>query len=162
MTPAVIVLGLLAAGLTGCASRRRRGLALEGWLAGLGSLRRQLPLLLLAFAMAGYVEVLVPRGFIDTWLGAGAGLKGILLASLAGGLLPFGPYVVFPMAAALGEAGASVATLVAFVTGWIMWSTGKLAFEIGTLGPGFTARRMALYLIFPPLAGVLTLLLSGR
>ncbi|MDQ7795098.1 MAG: permease [bacterium] len=161
MTAGIWVIGAAAVALTLTAWRRHRGLAGEGWLAGLASLRQQLPLLLLAFAMAGYVEVLVPRAFIERWLGAGAGLRGVLLGSVAGGTLPFGPYVILPMAAALREAGASSATLVAFTSGWMMWTTGKLAFEFATLGPGFSARRLALYAVFPPLAGLLTLLLFG-
>ncbi|MEW6522284.1 MAG: hypothetical protein AB1445_01725 [Bacillota bacterium] len=162
MTQTITVLAVVAAMLTVAARLRGPGLATRGWVTAFHSLRRQLPLLIIAFTLAGYLEAVIPQSFIRSWMGAGAGIRGILLGSVAGGLLPFGPYIVFPMGATLQASGAGTATMVAFVTGWMMWSTGKLAFEFATLGPGFTARRMAVYLVFPPLAGLLALLFFGN
>jgi uncharacterized membrane protein YraQ (UPF0718 family) len=161
MTQATLVLAAFALALLLLAWRRDRALAARGLLIGLRSLRGQLTLLLLAFLLAGFVEVLVPPEAVRRWLGAEAGVKGIMIGCLAGGMLPFGPYVVFPMAAAIRAAGAGNATIVAFVTGWMMWSTSKYAYEVATFGPGFAWRRTILFLAFPPLAGVLALLIVG-
>jgi len=161
MTQANVLLAVVVAVLLALAWRREKGLAHRGLRIALESLRVQLPLLLVAFLMAGFVEALVPATAIQRWLGAGAGLKGIVIGSIAGGILPFGPYVVFPMAAAILRAGAGDATIIAFTTGWMMWNSSKFAYEAATLGPAFTWRRMGLFLVFPPLAGVLTLLLFG-
>jgi uncharacterized membrane protein YraQ (UPF0718 family) len=155
MTQATIVLAAVALTLTAVAWRKGNGLAARGLLTGAKSLRGQLPMLLIAFLLAGFVEALVPAELVRRWLSAEAGLKGILIGCVAGGMLPFGPYVVFPMAAAIRAAGAGDATIVAFVIGWMMWSTSKIAYEMATLGPGFTWRRMGLFLLFPPAAGVL-------
>lgn len=163
MTQAIAVLAFVTLLLAALAWRKGKGPGLPGLglQAGLKSLTRQLPLLLVAFVLAGFVEALVPAELVRRWLGAEAGLKGIAIGCVAGGMLPFGPYVVFPMAAAIRSAGAGDATIVAFVVGWMMWSTSKIAYEMATLGPGFTGRRMSLFLLFPPLAGVLALILLG-
>ncbi len=161
MTQATVMLAVVTAALVGLAWRKERGLAARGLQMGLKSLQGQLALLLIAFVLAGFVEALVPAELVRRWLSAEAGLKGILIGCIAGGMLPFGPYVVFPMAAAIRAAGAGDATIVAFVVGWMMWSTSKIAYEMATLGPGFTWHRTGLFLLFPPLAGVLALVLLG-
>lgn len=161
MTQATIILAMVALALTALAWRKEKGLPTRGLQSGLKSLLAQLPLLLIAFLLAGFVEALVPAELVRRWLSAEAGLKGIIIGCIAGGMLPFGPYVVFPMAAAIRAAGAGDATIVAFVVGWMMWSTSKIAYEMATLGPGFTWRRMGLFLLFPPVAGVLALLFLG-
>lgn len=158
MTEATLILAAVAAVMLVVARHKEPGLASKGLMLGLKSLSAQLPLLLTAFLLAGFVEALVPAEVVQRWLGVGAGFKGILIGSMAGAMLPFGPYVVFPMAAAIRAAGAGEATIIAFSTGWMMWSSNKLAYEMATLGPGFSWRRLALLGLFPPLAGVLALL----
>jgi uncharacterized membrane protein YraQ (UPF0718 family) len=161
MRQTIFMLAAIALALSLVARWRGPGLVSRGWKTGLHSLRRQLPLLAIAFTLAGYLEAVLPRELIRSWMGAEVGFRGILLGSVAGGLLPLGPYIVFPMGASLRAAGAGTPTLVAFVTGWMLWGTGKLAFEFATLGPSFTLRRMAVYLAFPPLAGMLAWLILG-
>lgn len=161
MMVATLILAVVAASLTAHTLWRNRGLALRGWALAVRSVREQLVLLLLAFVVAGYVEVLIPQHIVRQWLGTGAGLKGIIIASVAGGVLPMGPYVVLPILAALRAAGAGLATTVAFAVGWMMWSVGKLPFELALLGPRFAIRRTLLYLAFPPLAGLLAAWLFG-
>jgi uncharacterized protein len=161
MTQATVILALVALALAALAWRKGPGVAASGLLAGTRSLQAQLPLLLIAFTLAGLVEALVPTDLVRSWLGAEAGIKGVIIGCVAGGALPFGPYVVLPMAAAILAAGAGEATILAFVIGWMMWSTGRLAYEMATFGPGFTLRRMALFLPFPLAAGVVALLLLG-
>lgn len=160
MSQAVSVLVAVAAALTALALRHGRQKAVQGYLGGARALRAQLPLLLAAFALAGYVEVLLPADLVQAWLGAGAGLRGIVIGGLAGAILPFGPYIVFPMAAAVRATGAGDATLVAFTAGWMLLSTGRIAYEMATFGPGFTWRRLALFAPAALAAGGLALLLT--
>lgn len=118
-----------------------------------------LPLLIFAFIVAGMVQVLIPRELLSRWVGEGSGFRGILIGSLAGGLAPGGPIVSFSVAAALLRAGASIGTMVAFLTGWSLWAVTRLPLEIGIMGWRFTLVRLASTVIFPPLAGLIAQML---
>lgn len=114
-----------------------------------------LPLLIFSLTVAGMVQVLIPQDLLSTWLGEEAGIRGILIGSVAGGLAPGGPFVSLPIAAGLLRSGASVGTMVAFITGWSLWAVTRLPMEVGILGWKFTLVRIASTLIFPPIAGLI-------
>ncbi len=121
-----------------------------------------LPLLICAFIVAGMIQVLIPREILAKWVGAESGFKGIMIGSLAGGLAPGGPYVSLPIVAGMLKSGASVGTMVAFLTGWSLWAFNRLPMEIGILGWQFTLIRFAAILVFPPIAGLIAQLLFGN
>jgi uncharacterized membrane protein YraQ (UPF0718 family) len=114
-----------------------------------------LPLLIFAFIVAGMVQVLVPREILSEWVGAESGMRGILIGTVAGALAPGGPYVSLPVAAGLLQAGASVGTMVAFLTGWSLWAFSRLPMEVGIMGWKFTLIRIASTFFFPPIAGLI-------
>ena len=51
--------------------------------------------------------------------------------------------------------GASVGTMVAYLTGWSLWAVSRLPMEIGILGWRFVVARLAATFIFPPIAGLI-------
>ena len=114
-----------------------------------------LPLLFFAFIIAGMVQVLLPKDLISKWVGVESGLRGIIIGTVAGGLTPGGPYVILPVFAGFLRAGASVGTMVAFLTGWSLLAVGRLPMEFGILGWKFTLIRFACTFFFPPIAGLL-------
>ena len=114
-----------------------------------------LPLLIFAFIMAGMIQVLLPRELLSKWIGEGAGMRGIFIGTIAGGITPGGPYVSLPLAAGFLRAGAGVGTMVAFITAWSLWAVSRLPMEIGILGWKFTVIRLACTFFFPPIAGFL-------
>ncbi len=114
-----------------------------------------LPLLFFSLLAAGLVQVLLPTEVLSRWVGAESGLRGIFIGAVAGSLVTGGPYVCLPLAAALFRAGASVATVVAFLAGWSVWGLSRLPLEVGVIGWKFTLMRLASTLILPPLAGIL-------
>lgn len=114
-----------------------------------------LPLLLFAFIVAGMVQVLLPKEMLSKWIGAESGIRGILIGSIAGGLSPGGPFVSLPIVAGLLKSGASIGTMVAFLTGWSIWALSRLPLEIGILGWKFTFIRLISTVIFPPIAGLI-------
>ena len=118
-----------------------------------------LPLLIFALIIAGLVQTLIPRDLISTWVGDESGFRGILIGSVAGALTPGGPYVSLPIAAGLLKTGASIPTMVAFVTGWALMSVARLPLEVGIMGWRFTLIHMLSVIIFAPLAGVIASLL---
>ena len=114
-----------------------------------------LPLLIFAFIVAGMVQVLIPKDILPRWVGLESGFRGVLIGTVAGGLAPGGPFVSLPIAAGLLRAGASVGTMVAFLTGWSLWAVSRLPMEVGILGWKFTLIRLACTFFFPPIAGIL-------
>lgn len=140
----------------------RGGVHLAGLELAAKTIWDNLLLLLASFAVAGLIQVLIPRELVSRWLGEEAGFKGILLGCLAGGLVPGAPYSVFPIIASVYKAGASVGTVVAFVTAWSLWSLGRLPTEVALIGPRVTVVRMISTLLFPPIAGLIAQAVSGR
>ncbi len=114
-----------------------------------------LPLLIFAFVVAGMVQVLLPRELLSRWIGRESGMRGIFIGTVAGGLTPGGPYISLPLVAGLLRSGASVGTMVAFLTAWSLWAVSRLPMEIGILGWKFTLIRIASTFFFPPIAGLL-------
>jgi len=121
-----------------------------------GSLLLQItPLLIFAFIIAGMIQVLVPHEMISKWVGTESGFRGVLIGTLVGGFTPGGPYVSLPIAAGLLRAGASIGTMVAFVTAWSLLAVSRLPIEIGLMGWKFSLIRLACVFFFPPIAGMI-------
>jgi len=162
MVWATVVMAALAVGLTVFAAARGGGAAAQGWVVGGRILLQILPLLLIAFAIAGLVQVLVPKEQIALWLGEKSGWRGIVFGCLAGAVTPGGPYVAFPIVTGLQKAGADVGTLVAFITGWSLWAIQRLPMEVAFIGPRMALARFAATFLLAPLAGLIArLLFSG-
>jgi uncharacterized membrane protein YraQ (UPF0718 family) len=136
-------------------------IVLDGVFSGLGILIRESMLLIAAFLTAGLLQSLVKKDFITHWLGREAGIKGILLACLGGGLIPGGPYAYYPIAGALLSSGAGLGVLVAFVSAKNLWSVSRLPYEFAILGGTITLRRYLITFLIPPLLGILVEWLFG-
>jgi len=127
----------------------------EGLKIGASMLVQILPLLLFAFIIGGMVQILIPRELLASWVGEESGIRGILIGTVAGGLTPGGPFVSLPIIAGLLQAGASIGTMVAYLTGWSLWAVARLPMEVGIVGWKFTAIRFISTFFFPPLAGLI-------
>ncbi len=134
---------------------QKGGMHITGLKSALDMIIQIFPLLILSFVTAGMVQVLLPSELLSQWIGTESGLKGILIGTVAGGLSPGGPYVSLPIASGLLSAGASIGTMVAFLTSWSLWAVSRLPMEIGILGWKFTLIRLASTFLFPPIAGLI-------
>ena len=161
MMVATLTLVVLALAMAAYAWRRNDGSLQRGVDAGWLTLKRNLPLLLLAFAIVGYVDVLSPTQLIETWIGPHSGWPGLVIADAVGILLPGGPYVVFPLIAVLYKAGAGIGPTITLVTSWAMLALISVAFELPFMGWRFTAVRWGLGLGFPILVGAVVRILFG-
>lgn len=159
MTTATLLLILIALILLVYAWRQGDGSHRRGLVQGWQTLKRTWLLLLVAFVIVGYVNVLSPQDLIQQWLGPESGWGGLLLAELIGVLLPGGPYVVFPLIGVLYIAGAGLGPAVTLITSWAMLALISVTFELPFMGWRFTAVRWGLGLPFPILAGALAQLL---
>jgi uncharacterized membrane protein YraQ (UPF0718 family) len=121
---------------------------------------RVLPLLVVAMPMAAFLSELIPPDVASGWLGPESGLSGIAIAGLAGGLIPGGPFVSFPLVLSFMKAGAGAPQMVALITGWAILGFHRvIAWEWPVLGGRFVAIRMISSILLPVLAGVLAGLL---
>jgi uncharacterized membrane protein YraQ (UPF0718 family) len=112
--------------------------------------------------LSAVIEVLMPAGLVERWIGAQSGLRGIVLATLAGMFTPGGPFVAFPLVLALLRAGADYGALVAYVTAWSLLSVFRvLVFEMPFTGIELPAVRFLTCFFLPVLVGVIARWLSG-
>ncbi len=119
-----------------------------------------LPLLVVAFAMAGLIQVVVPSELVAKWIGTESGTRGLLLASTLGAITPGGPMTSFPIVAALYKAGADIAPISAFVFSWSIIGVHRvIIWEMPLMGPKFALSRMAAGILFPPILGLITKLI---
>ncbi len=135
-------------------TRRGMELALE-------TTKQNALLILLAFIIVGFVNILSPEELVTAWIGPGSGWTGILLAEFLGLMLPGGPYVVFPLIAILNQAGAGLAPVITLITSWSTQSLLTISFELPFMGWRFTAIRWSLGLFIPLLTGLIVMFIWG-
>ncbi len=118
-------------------------------------------LIILAFIIAGFVNILSPEELVTAWIGPDTGWQGIISAEFLGTLLPGGPYVVFPIIAILVQAGAGLGPVISLITSYSTQSLLAISFELPFMGWRFTAIRWGIGLGIPLLAGFTAILLWG-
>ena len=157
-----IVMGIFALALLGFGYYRGEGEHIHGLKYAFTTLIEILPMLLLAFIIAGMVQSLLPQHLLNRWIGAESGFRGIMVGTIAGGLSPGGPFVSLPIAVGLIKSGASVGTMVAYLTGWSLWAVTRLPLEVGILGWRLTFIRICCTFFFPPIAGWIAQIFFSR
>ena len=157
-----IIMGVIAVVLLFIGYQKGGGEHILGLKSAGNLLLQIIPLLIFAFIVAGMVQHLVPTEMMSKWVGTESGFRGILIGTAIGGFMPGGPYVSYPIAAGLLGAGASVGTMVAFITSWSLWAVSRMPLEIGIMGWKFTLIRLACTFFFPPIAGLIANLFFSR
>ena len=156
-----IIMGTLAVLLFSIGYYKGEGQHIIGMKSAFVMIYEIIPLLFFAFIIAGMTQALLSQEMVSKWVGAESGMRGIFIGSVAGGLCPGGPFVSLPVAAGLFRSGASMGTMVAFLTGWSIWAVSRLPMEVGILGWKLTLIRIASTLFFPPFAGLIAQLIFG-
>jgi len=158
MDISLLVMWLMVAGLVVVAY------LVEGWPMVLSGIRLSGYMLetiwlrvILGLIMAGMIQVVIPADAIGHLMGESAGLRGILVGTLAGTLTPGGPYVNFPIIVALQHSGAGSGPLAAYLTAWgVIPIHRTLVWELPFLGPKFVFSRLLVGLAAPVLIGIAT------
>ena len=120
----------------------------------LGFLALLSPKILFGFFIAASVPILIPRAVLTRWVGQDSGPRGLWVASIAGALVPGGPMMIFPLAVGFRTAGATVPTLVTFVTAWSLLGINRtVIWEMSFLHIDFVLLRLAICLPLPFAAG---------
>jgi uncharacterized membrane protein YraQ (UPF0718 family) len=113
-----------------------------------------LPNLLLGFALAGFLHVLLPSEWIVKWMGHESGIRGLFAGTLAGTLTPGGPFTHFPILASFLTKGAGVGPVCAYIAAWALLGVNRfLVWELPILGSQIALARLFSSLWFPPLIG---------
>lgn len=115
-----------------------------------------------ALIAANFLTPLLPGDLVGRWLGDSAGLIGILIGTLAGWCLPVPPMIVFPLVAALLNAGAGIPQLTALVAAWNVFGFHRtLPLEVPVMGGYFVSLRLISSVLMPPAAGLIAMFLMG-
>lgn len=99
-------------------------------------------LILAALFLAAALGSLVPAATIAGYVGATAGLKGVVLAGLIGGVLPGGPYAVYPIVSGVAGSGATTASLLAMLTGYGAIELQRVSYGLVFFDPEVVAGRV--------------------
>lgn len=154
MTLTISVLSTIALALF-IVNKKENGKQIEGLKIGTKQLLQTLPLILGAFLLAGLIEVLIPVEFVQEWLSAEAGIRGIILGTIGGMLLAMGPYAAFPIIAVILASGAGLGTVVALITSWCLLGLSKAPFEATFFGLKFFIYKAIFSIPFCLAAGLI-------
>jgi uncharacterized membrane protein YraQ (UPF0718 family) len=117
-----------------------------------------LPKVMAGCLIGAFVTLLLPREAIVRAVGAESGILGILVATVAGALLPGGPFTIFPVAGAFIAAGADAGAASAFIISWtLLGYTRAIVWELPFFGLDFVTWRIIFSIPLPIIAG-----LAGR
>lgn len=87
-------------------------------------------LLLSGIFLGSLVGTFLPRDAVASVLGKESSFKGILLGTLLGAAMPGGPYVLFPVLAALYSSGAGISPMVAMIFSWSCIALARIPTEL--------------------------------
>lgn len=144
------------------------------WVHGADALRRSLgdswelmlfimPRVGAAVLIAAFLQVLVPREVVSRLIGDKAGLRSVVIATIAGIFTPGGPLTSFPIVVALHASGANKGALVAYISSWAMIGAQRiLVWEWPLMGTDFTLIHVGASLLLPVIAGTIALYLPIR
>lgn len=153
----MLILGTLVLALgTFALLARGPATAWEGVKGGMFLFRDILPNLVLGFLLAGLAQVLIPRDLVAKYAGEDSGLRGYLVAMGIGAFTPGGPFLQFPLVAALWKAGVGIGQITSYLTAWALLGFQRiLIYEGPLMGWRYASSRILASLIAPPLVGYL-------
>jgi len=154
LDPSTLVLAGLALVFAVVAYFKDPSLPLIGARNGLSMLGFVLPRLVPALLLAGLFQVVVPQEIVSRYFGREAGVKGLVMAMMAGVITPGGPMVSVPFLVALAHSGAALPALVTYMTAWSLFGLQRIiAWEAPLMGWKFVWVRVIPSLAFPVVAG---------
>jgi uncharacterized membrane protein YraQ (UPF0718 family) len=115
-----------------------------------------LPRVLAGCWLGAFIAEILPHEKVSRSLGPNSGLKGLLIGTAFGAILPGGPFTAYPVASALLAVGADFGATIAMVVSWTLIGYGRaIAWELPIMGTDFTLWRIVISLPMPILAGAL-------
>jgi uncharacterized membrane protein YraQ (UPF0718 family) len=122
-----------------------------------------LPRVLAGCLLGAFIAEILPHEKVSRSLGPNSGLKGLLIGTAFGAILPGGPFTAYPVASALLTVGADFGATIAMVVSWTLIGYGRaVAWELPIMGTDFVLWRIVISLPVPVLAGALGRLVYVR
>jgi len=117
----------------------------------------------MALLAAGFLTPLVPGDFVARCLGDSAGMTAIMVGTLAGWCLPVPPIIFYPIVAVLLKTGAGMPALTALICAWSVFGIHRtMLMELPLMGRYFVSLRVMCSIAFPPVAGLIAILVSRQ
>lgn len=152
----------IVASLAWSAWRRHDGTLRLSLAAAVGEVLHLMPRLAVGVIGSGFIAQALPQDQMISWFGAGSGFTGVTLAAIAGALTPGGPVVGFALGAAAFKAGAGAPQVLAFVTGWSLYTLNRmLVWELPFMPAWFVKIRVLVSLPFPFIVAGLAALVAA-
>lgn len=153
-TGAIALLSMIAAAIVYVRDGREHFLHVLG--GDVSLFTYMLPKVLAGCVIGALVTLVLPREVVARWVGEESGFAGLLIAFVAGLILPGGPLTIFPVAGAFLAVGADAGAIVVFVTAWSLLGYQRaLVWELPFFGPHFVIWRIIVAIPLPLLAGVI-------
>lgn len=115
------------------------------------------PWIVVSMLVAGLIESSLDRSALYRLFGPKAGLRGVLLATLAGSFGTGSRWGAYPLAAAMLSARAGLPSVMAFTTSWMLISIPRSASEFPFFGIRLTFFRIGVSYVAAFTAGLVTL-----
>ncbi len=128
----------------------------EGIVATWFTLLQAIPLILAAFLVIGQLQQMVSIELIEDILQKFTGIKGIILASIAGGMFPGPPYVYYPFLASFTEKKIPFYLFFTFIVGKQVYDFARLPMEVSLINPGIALLRNIITAPVPIIMGLLS------
>lgn len=115
-------------------------------------------LVVAAYLISGFAQVLLSPEKIYRWLGPGAGIKGVVSVLIAGAVTPGGPYVFYPIASSLSKAGAKKPLIIIYLASKMLWDIWRIPIELALLGSFLTIVRWQATFFIPVIIAMVVLI----
>jgi len=115
-----------------------------------------MPRVVVALSIAALIWVMMPRDRMSALVGKKSGMRGLIIATLAGAVTPGGPSSAYSLLAAVAVSGADRGALVAYITAWALLGLQRiLIWDVPFMGAEFAMLRFAVCLPLPIIAGLI-------
>jgi uncharacterized membrane protein YraQ (UPF0718 family) len=113
--------------------------------------------------IGGLAQHLLSRERAASLFGRQSGMRGLLLATLAGIVTPGGPFTSFPLVLAIWTAGADVGAVICYLVAWALLGLNRMiVWEVPFMGLEFSVLRFVISLPLPFIAGWIGRLIATR
>jgi uncharacterized membrane protein YraQ (UPF0718 family) len=122
----------------------------------LGLLVDLMPRVVVALSIAALIWVMMPREKMSALVGSESGMRGLIIATIAGTVTPGGPSSAYALLAAVAVTGADRGALVAYITAWATLGLQRiLIWDVPFMGAEFAMLRFAICIPLPIIAGLI-------
>lgn len=115
-----------------------------------------MPRVFIALSIAALIWVLLPRDRVSALVGKESGMRGLVIATMAGMITPGGPSSAYSLLAVMAVSGADRGALIAYITAWATLGMQRiLIWDVPFMGAEFATLRFMVSLTLPLVAGLI-------